>query len=201
MTRRLLAVLLAVLILLPTISTAQAADVPTDVPVDVPVDVPAGAEPYAGYEPQSTCSPVAKPGTKVLARWVVGTYGGRSGPISRACQGRSVSEHKEGRAFDWMLNASSAADRARAARFLKAAFAPGPTGEPAELARRMGIMYVIWSDHMYAAYRGFAPKAYLSSSCKRIVKCSRTLRHRNHMHISLTRSGGAGQTSWYAGRG
>jgi hypothetical protein len=157
-------------------------------------------EPYAHYEPQSYCSPWAKPGARLLGRWIVSGYGGRAGAISRSCAGRSVSEHKEGRAFDWTLNAASAADRARAARFLQRIFATGPSGEPAELARRMGVMYVIWNDRFYAAYRQFVPRPYLSSGCRTLAGCSRTLRHRDHLHISLTRAGGMARTSWYAGR-
>ena len=45
--------------------------------------------------------------------WVTTTYRGGYGPISRPCAGRSVSEHKEGRAFDWMNDATKATDRAR----------------------------------------------------------------------------------------
>ena len=157
-------------------------------------------ESYAGYQPQTTCAPAAKPGTVVLARWLVATYGGRSGPISRSCAGSSVSEHKEGRALDWTLNARTKRDRARAARFLAAAFATGPSGERAELARRMGVMYVIWNDRIYASYRQFAPRPYLSSGCRTVRRCSKTLRHRDHLHVSLTRAAAAGRASWYAGR-
>ncbi len=157
-------------------------------------------EPYARYEPQKVCSPSAKPGTLAMARWVVATQGGRFGSISRSCAGSSTSEHKEGRAFDWTLNARSAADRARAARFLALLTRTGPSGEAAELARRMGVMYVIWNDRIYAAYDQFRPRAYRSSSCRKLKRCSRTLRHRDHMHISLTRAGGQGATSWYVGR-
>ena len=78
--------------------------------------------------------------------------------------------------------------RAQAARaFLAAAFATDAEGNPAALARRMGIMYVIWSDHFYPAYHQFQPESYLSSSCRSKRKCSKTLRHRDHMHISLSR--------------
>ncbi|HET6652779.1 MAG TPA: hypothetical protein VFH10_09075 [Nocardioides sp.] len=166
---------------------------------------PAGAayapvEPYARYQPQSVCSPVAKAGTVALGRWLVRTHGGRFGTISRSCAGRSVSEHKEGRAFDWTLDVRRARDRASAARFLRAAFATGTSGEHAELARRMGIMYIIWNDRIYSSYRQFSAKPYLSPSCKRLSTCSRTLRHRDHMLISLTRAAAWGRTSWYAGR-
>ena len=62
----------------------------------------------------------AKPGTIVLGHWLVDTYGGGFGPISRSCAGSSVSEHKEGRAFDWTLDAARAVDRERAQTFLDA---------------------------------------------------------------------------------
>ena len=61
-------------------------------------------------------------------------------------------------------------------------------------------MYVIWNDRMYAAYDQFYAKPYLSSGCRSLTVCSTTLRHRDHVHISLTREGGLGRTSWYVGR-
>ncbi|WP_156384160.1 hypothetical protein [Marmoricola sp. Leaf446] len=198
----LLAALSAALLLVLAAPGAHADDpVPTPPPTPPTTTTPAPVEPYARYEPQTTCSPTAKPGAVAAQRWAVATYGGRAGGISRACGG-SLSEHKEGRAFDWTLDARKVADRARAQRYLTALFATGPTGERAELARRMGVMYVIWNDRMYAAYRQFAPTAYVSSSCrgKPLTRCSATLRHRDHVHVSLSKAGGAGRTSWYVGR-
>ena len=159
----------------------------------------AQVEDYAGYTPQEHCSPRAKPGTKALARWLV-RRGGGYGPISRACTSGGVSEHKEGRAFDWTLDARSDTDRQLADDFLQAAFATDRRGNEHALARRMGIMYIIWNDHMYSAWDQFGRGDYLSSSCKTRQKCSQTLRHRDHMHISLSRRGGMGLTSWYEGR-
>ena len=96
--------------------------------------------------------------------------------------------------------AHETADRTRALNFLRRVFVTGPSGEHAELARRMGIMYIIWNDRIYSADRQFRARPYLSSGCRALSTCSRTLRHRDHMHISLTRNGGLGRTSWYAGR-
>ena len=188
MTKRLLPVLLAVATLLALLGTAQAASAPV--------------EAYSSYQPQTKCSAYAKAGAKVLRGWVVPKYGGRPGRIASSCAGGSVSEHKEGRAVDWMLNARSTTDRARANRFLQRILATGPSGQRHALARRMGIMYVIWNDRMFASYDQFRPKAYRSSSCrnKPLAKCPTTLRHRDHMHISLNRNGGYGRTSFYAGR-
>jgi hypothetical protein len=153
-------------------------------------------EPYAGYQPQTTCKHTPRMGVLMLADWLV-ARGGGYGPISRSCRGSSTSEHKESRAFDWLLDAGSETDRALAAALLDEVFAPDDTGQPHALARRMGIMYIIWDDTMYASYDGFQPKRYLSSSCRSRRKCSPTLRHRDHMHISLTRQGAKGTTSWY----
>ncbi len=154
-------------------------------------------EPYAGYQPQTKCRRHPKPGVLLLADWLV-ARGGGYGAIFRACAGSSTSEHKESRAFDWVLDARSEADQALATAMLEEIFAPDDTGEPNALARRMGIMYVIWDDHMYAAYDEFVAKRYLSSGCRNRRSCSPTLRHRDHVHISLTRRGARGLTSWYA---
>jgi len=153
-------------------------------------------EDYAGYQPQSTCRQTPKAGILLLADWLT-ARGGGYGPISRPCSDSGTSEHKESRAFDWLLDARSDADKALAAALLEEIFAPDDTGAPHALARRMGIMYVIWNDHMYASYDGFVAKRYLSSSCRSKRTCSPTLRHRDHMHISLTRQGAKGTTSWY----
>lgn len=155
-------------------------------------------EDYASYQPQTRCTPKAKPGTAYLGRWIVRTYGGGLGPMSRPCGG-GTSEHSEGRAVDWMVNAKRAADRRRVDRFLERIFRTRG-GEAHAWARRMGIMYLIWDDRMWAAYDTFRPKPYLSSSCRTRKRCSQTLRHRDHVHISLSRKGGRGLTSWYAGR-
>lgn len=157
-------------------------------------------EDYAEYDPQVRCSATSKPGTRVLAAWVVRQYGGGSGPFLRPCGSGGVSEHKEGRAFDWSLDATRPADRQRAQRMLQALFATDAAGNPHARARRMGVMYLIWNDRIHAAHDGFRARPYLSSGCPSLARCSKTLRHRDHMHVSLSRRGGWGLTSWYVGR-
>jgi len=152
---------------------------------------------YSTYEPQTTCSKQPKPGTVALGAYLVATYGGSGGAVNRPCSGSGASEHKDGRAVDWVLDADDPAQRRVAKQFLADAFATDAAGNPQALARRMGIMYVIWSDHYYPAYEQFAKEGYLSSSCRSKQKCSKTLRHRDHMHISLSRAGGRGLTSFY----
>lgn len=168
------------------------------------VAVPAHAQPiedYAPYQPATRCSPTPKPGTVMLGRWIVRRYGGAFGGISRRpCSKGSTSEHYEGRAFDWTVSATNREDRRRVARFLRGLFAEDQAGNADARARRMGVMYVIWDDRIYSAWREFRPERYKSSGCKRIRTCSPTLRHRDHVHISITRRAARGRTSWYAGR-
>ena len=190
MLRPALRVLVAVLTLLLTAPALAAPAVATAAPI----------EDYASYDPQTHCSPGAKPGTAYLGRWVVRRYGGGFGGISRRCGGGGASEHKEGRAFDWTLDATKRADRLRAKAFMERVFRADADGNTDAWARRMGIMYLIWNDHMYSAWNGFEAEPYLSSSCTSRRTCSTTLRHRNHLHISLSRDGCWGRTSWFEGR-
>jgi hypothetical protein len=158
-------------------------------------------EDYASYQPQTRCRHSARPGTRELARWVNRRFGGGTATASmRACSTSGTSEHKDGRASDWSMNATRRRDRREVGRFLERLFATDSDGNAHALARRMGVMYVIWNDHMYASYNAFAQRDYRSSSCPRLRSCSATLRHRNHVHISLSRAGGRGATSWYAAR-
>jgi hypothetical protein len=154
-------------------------------------------EDYATYDPQTTCTKQPRVGTVALGEWLVATYGGGGGAVNRPCSDPGSSEHKDGRAVDWVLDAESPTDRKLAKTFLAAAFATDAEGNPAALARRMGIMYIIWSDRFYPAYHQFQPETYLSSSCRSKKRCSKTLRHRDHMHISLSKAGAKGLTSFY----
>ncbi len=157
-------------------------------------------EDYASYKPQTRCKPEAKPGTAYLAGWMTRKYGGSVGTISRGCKVGGTSEHKEGRALDWSLDATRKADRQRAKAFLQRIRATDKRGNTDAVARRMGVMYVIWNDKMFPAWNEFRAQDYLSSGCKSRKKCSKTLRHRDHLHLSLSRAGGKGHTSWYDGR-
>ena len=175
-----LALLLGLVVLVPTAAAA------------VPVDA------LAPYQPQRHCNPAPKPGTVAIAAWLQRQYPGTgSSGISRPCGHGGVSEHKEGRAFDWAVNHASARDRGYVRAFLDRVLAPDSAGTPAALGRRMGIMYILWNDHIYASYTGFTKRDYLSSSCRKKSRCSDTLRHRDHLHISLSRAGARGDTSWY----
>ena len=195
------ALLAALLLLLPTApavlvaaSAAPAGAAPASV-AGRAWDAP--PEDYAAYDPQRRCRREALPGTVELARWFA-RQGGRLGGLVRGCRVGGTSEHKDGRAFDWHVDARVRADRRLVADVLDRLTAPDRAGNEDALARRMGVMYVIWDDRLWSAWDGFEPEPYLSGSCRRVTRCSPTLRHRDHVHVSLSRAGARGLTSWYA---
>jgi hypothetical protein len=165
-----------------------------------PAAAQAQIEGYASYDPSPRCHEQPKAGTAYLAHWVVRRYGNSLASTARACHRRATSEHQNGRAFDWSVDARTKPGRELAREFLDRIFATDARGNTDARARRMGVMYVIWNDRMFPAWNGFEPEPYLSSSCRTKRKCSPTLRHRDHVHVSLSRQGARGRTSWYDGR-
>jgi hypothetical protein len=174
----------------------------------VPTPPPARALGYsplvdapAPYDGQRTCTRTPAPGTVALAAWLMRTYPATgSMGMMRACGTGGRSEHKDGRAFDWAADVRRKAQRRAAYDFIRKALATDEAGNAHALARRMGIMYLIYNDTIWSSYRGFAPRPYLNAACKTRKKCSRTLRHKNHVHLSLGLAGAAAQTSWYRER-
>ena len=152
---RLIAVLVAPLLALAVGAAVPAAPATADV------------EDYASYEAPVRCHTMPKPGTVVLGRWVARQYGGGWLGFGRDCSKKNgpTSEHQTGQAFDWALDATSRRDRRTADRLMERLFATDRHGNEDALARRMGVMYLIWDDQMFPAWNGFEPEPYLSSSC------------------------------------
>jgi len=160
------------------------------------VTYPGPVDDYASYEPQKDCRKKPMKGTKQLGAWIDATFaGGDAAVYVRACNSGGTSEHKDGRAIDWMMDAQKRADRLEVRRFLSMLFATDTDGEPHALARRMGVMYIIWNDHIYRGYGEFAKGDY--RPCAKPSNCSKTARHRDHVHISLSKAGGRAATTWY----
>jgi hypothetical protein len=146
-----------------------------------------GIEAFGEYDGQSTCSPSTKPGMAAFMNMVLRNYGGGSLGVGRACGVGGTSEHKEGRAWDWAVNAGSAGDRARVQSLMNWLFTTDSRCHAYARARRLGVMYIIWNRQMFRMYdvdRGWAPYSGASP-------------HTDHVHFSLTRDGGAGSVSWY----
>ena len=149
---------------------------------------PSEIEPYPAYDGQSTCSPVAKPGMVAYRDMVMAAYPGTTSyGISRDCGIGGTSEHKEGRAWDWANDATTAAGRQRVANFLDWLLRTDEYGHPHAMARRLGVMYIIWNRRIFRLYRASEGWTTYSGSSP----------HTDHVHVSLTRRGGAGRTSFW----
>ena len=166
---------------------------PGDEPGLPPADAWAGAplEPLAPYVPQTTCDPVAKPGVLGFRDLLLATFPGtRNLGIGRVCEAEGVSEHKEGRAFDWGVRIDDPVERAAADEVLAWLLGPdAETGEPFAIARRLGVMYVIWDGQIWSAFRavdGWRPYVGVSE-------------HRDHVHLSFDWPGALGDTSFWRG--
>ncbi|MDX6232451.1 MAG: hypothetical protein QOH68_1435 [Nocardioidaceae bacterium] len=147
-----------------------------------PVTLPSGVDPASPYLPQTSCSPVDMPGVTKLRALVLKTYGeGGAGAISHGCT-EGVSEHSEGRAWDWMVDVGDTSERAAAANFIGWA-----TADSGRNARRLGIMYIIYNKKIWAVYRaseGWRPNT----------------GHTDHVHISFSWNGARGNTSFWTGK-
>jgi len=148
-------------------------------------------EALAKYVGQSTCSPTAKAGTAALRSLVLASYSGTGDSgIVRACTVGGTSEHKEGRAWDWRVNAFDATQDAAAKDLFAWLLATDAQGNEYALARRLGIMYMIYNRHTWSAYNAAAGwRPYTGSNP-----------HTDHVHISLSWPGADKQVSfWGAG--
>jgi hypothetical protein len=138
---------------------------------------------------QTTCDPTTKPGVAAFRARTMAMYGGRDGGIVRGCGIGGRSEHKEGRAWDWMMDANDPAQLAVAQGFVNELTATDANGEVAALARRFGIYYIIWNRQIWTTYgasQGWKP--YSGDSA-----------HVDHVHFSFTWDGAMGRTSAFTG--
>lgn len=164
------------------------------------VTLPTELDWQAEYQGQYLCSPEAKPGALKLSELLDRTYGRYTTYISRSCATPGISEHEEGRAIDWMVDSEVSAQRSKAWQFLNWVTAPGPDGEPAVMARRLGIMYMIYEDKMWRVYRPEDGWTEYSACSGKQDEGYDTSCHRDHIHISLTWDGAYAKTSFWTGR-
>jgi hypothetical protein len=146
---------------------------------------------YARHEPQRECLTVEQPGVVDFRRMLQAAYGANGAGILRGCAVGGTSEHKEGRAYDWMLDANRTADRAKADELLSWLLATDEYGNRHAMARRLGITYIIWDRQMWAVWRpndGWQP--YTGASP-----------HTDHIHFSFGWAGARQQTSWWTAGG
>lgn len=173
---------------------------PAPVPPGAPVGLPPEMDAAPEYEGQAQCDPSPKPGAQKLADYIQAVYGKQETVwIPRGCDVGGQSEHKEGRAVDWMVDVRDAQDRANAEAFLNWMLGPDQFGVEYGNAIRLGIMYIGWNDRIWRGYdinRGWTE---LKGCFSKPEKSADNYCHRNHIHISLTWDGASGRTSFWDG--
>lgn len=153
------------------------------------------------YDPARRCTRRPKPGTTALVAWLEARFEGESWGTYR-CErwGRaSASLHAEGRAVDWHLDAADPDDRREADRLIGLLLAPDRAGNPQALARRMGILELIWDCGYWGAgmesHTRYSPCAPARGRASRTL--DKTTAHRDHVHIGLSHAGAWARTSFW----
>lgn len=154
---------------------------------------PDAVDGYADLVWQTLCDPIPKVGATAFAKLLTTQVGGTAG-IGRDCNAPPTtktgkSEHKEGRAIDWMNDINKPEEKARVEQVIAWLLAPDAQGNPHAMLRRAGVMYMIWDNKIWSVrtrswvpYGGFSP-------------------HRDHIHFTLGWDGALGKTSLYRALG
>lgn len=175
-------------------SPASATPVP-----HTPSGLPRAIEPMAQYVGQTACDPYTHGGTKNLARLLArtyGSYGGAGYNTSYSCgTDGSRSEHYDGRAIDWMVSVRNAKQYAAAKAAISWLLATDSHGNRFAMARRLGVMYLIYNNRMWGAWDG---KWEQYNGCYKLKSHAYDNScHRTHVHISLSFNGALGHTSFW----
>lgn len=127
------------------------------------------------------CDGESKPGVLAFRDFVIERLGGADLGIVRACGLGKPSDHHEGRAWDWGLDAANEDDQERAASLFDWLLT-----DDAELWRRAGLRYVIWDGMLWSTKAG------------RWARYQGPNPHTDHVHISLGWPGALAETSLYS---
>lgn len=201
MLRRILATLVCAAAVLPGLVVAGSpASAATAKAPKAPRLFSATIEGYADYVGQTSCDPHIKKGTAELGALLKRTYPGTTWASTYACgMDGSQSEHYEGRAIDWMASARNSTTLAEARAFYRWLLAPDRYGNVAAMARRLGVMYIIFNGRMWGAWDGRWEEYNGCLHGKGLARASDNACHRTHLHISLSWNGARGKTSFWTG--
>jgi hypothetical protein len=191
--RRFLLIPLLTLLALPAVALAARPN-PADALVDIPIEA-------STYDKATHCSSKSRPGVVKLTEWlednVRGVFWG-----SYRCEKWGKNEaslHAENRAIDWHLDVDVPADRRAATQLIDLLLATDAAGNTQALARRMGVEELIWDCEYWAAgMADFIPyRVCLNRRGREIEGVNKTVAHRDHVHIGMTRAGAAAKTSFW----
>jgi putative cell wall-binding protein len=153
------------------------------VPTPPTTALPGVLDAAPGWQATYSCDPNDKPGMLAFAALVAEHYDRPRSFTSRRCLAGDNSQHYEGRALDWTMNAFDPDDKA-----IGDAVATWITANNGAIARRFGIMSVIWDRRSWYLYDPGSWRTYTGASP-----------HTDHLHISFTWDGAMKRTSWWTG--
>ncbi|MFL6238078.1 MAG: hypothetical protein ACJ735_01105 [Actinomycetes bacterium] len=146
----------------------------------------------APYQPQDSCISTAQPGVVKFRAMAIAAYPGTGDSgITRPCSDGGRSEHKEGRAFDWTASVTNAHQVAQVNDMLHWLFATDQYGNLHAMARRLGVMYIIWNARIWTA----GSDHWDPYSCSGTTGC-----HKDHVHFSFSWAGALAKTSYWTGQ-
>jgi hypothetical protein len=153
---------------------------------------------YPTRTPITACADplMDRPGVAAFRAMILSQVGGSDGGLS-VCKeiangSGTLSDHADGRAWDWLMNVSRPTDRAMVDQVLDWLLRTDERGHRNAIARRIGITYIIW-NHLY--YRVG------SDDARWVPYTSTSDPHDTHVHFSFSVAGAAQQTSWWTERG
>lgn len=151
-----------------------------------------GVEAPEPYVPQTACHPFEKPGVQAFRDVVLGMFPRTEDErkyynIITECNVDGVSEHREGRAYDFKADIDDPVQKAQADALLQ-----WLTENDGAQAKRFGIMYLIWDQQIWntrsLTWRPMEDRG------------DDTTNHRDHIHISFSWNGALKQSSYWSGQ-
>lgn len=144
-------------------------------------------ENYATPTSPQACEQVLRPGVQAFQRWLLenmGSHLGAKGGILRDCSRQPLSDHHEGRAYDWPMLASDSDEAARVDEVLDWLLKPDDQGNEHVNLRRIGLTYIIWNRQIWHV------------STKEWRPYNKDP-HIDHVHFSFGWPGAMGETSFF----
>jgi peptidoglycan hydrolase-like protein with peptidoglycan-binding domain len=165
----------------------------------IPSGLPRTIEPMTDYVAQASCDPVSRPGTVQLAQLLASTYRVDQGTTWNSTYNCGTdgnpSEHYDGRAIDWMVSIRNGRQHVAGQSFVTWLLATDKAGNKFAMARRLGVMYVIYDNRIWGAWDG-KWDAY-NNCAKTPQRAYDNACHRTHVHISLSWNGAMGRTTFW----
>lgn len=145
------------------------------------IELPEEVDAVDLFQRNVICDPVSKPGVIAVANLLSQSFENPGYTLARSCINLR-SEHYDGRAVDWQLDAYDPQERRTGD-----AVVTWLTDNDGDVARRLGIQSIIWNHRAWHSHDGVW-KGYVGQSP-----------HTDHIHISLTWDGAFMRTSWWTG--